>query len=157
MIPKVFLRAENNYDMDEASLETGIKCGEVGAHQSFKDECDINTIVKRFGLTGELPSNVRMPTYGDFTGLMDYQQAQNALIAARDAFLAMPAEVRKRFDDDPGKFVAFCDDKGNLEEARKLGLVPELELHPVDPPVVKPPVDPPVVKPPAAASGTVIT
>lgn len=147
----VFLRTEFNYDRDAASKETALTFEKGLTHQSFKDECDINTIVRRFGLTGELPQNVRLPSFGDFTGLMDYQQAQNALLEARDSFLAMPAEVRKRFHDDPGEFVAFCDDKANLDEARKLGLVPPEEVKPVDPPAVDPAAKP------AKPAGTVIT
>lgn len=92
------------------------------AIQSQRDEADINTIVKRFGVTGQLPQNVRAPTYGDFDTVMTYQDAQNAIIAANKSFMAMSADVRKRFDNDPAKFVEFCSDSKNLDEMRKLGL-----------------------------------
>lgn len=119
-----FLRTEFNYDRNAASDESGLACNDESlAKQSFAEECDINTIVRRFGLTGSLPVDVRMPTYGDFDSVNDYHSALNAIIAADESFLAMPAEVRARFHNDPAEFVAFCDDEANREEAVKLGLV----------------------------------
>lgn len=121
----VFLRSAYNYDADEVSQETGLSCSEPTlAQQSFKDECDINTILERFAVTGELPNNVRMPQYGDFSGIFDYQTALNAVMAADDSFMQLPASVRARFDNDPALFVEFCGDESNREEAIKLGLVP---------------------------------
>lgn len=93
------------------------------AEQSSLEETDINTIVRRFGLTGELPTGVRQPTYGDYEDVMDYHTAMNAIAEANEAFEAMPADVRRRFDNDPGKFVDFCSDEANRDEAAKLGLV----------------------------------
>lgn len=120
----VFVRAPYNYDVDKASDESGLKCEDESlAKQQFAEECDINTIVRRFRITGELPSNVRMPTYGDFTEVTDFHSAMNAVAAARESFEAMPAEVRARFNNDPGAFVDFCSDDKNRAEAEKLGLV----------------------------------
>lgn len=122
-IPVVKLRAQYNYDTDAASNEDALKCEDLSLTQQHqKEEADINTIVRRFGLTGELPQNVRMPSYGDFTGVGDYQSALHAIREADEAFMAMPADVRSRFNNDPAAFVDFCSDPANLEEAKKLGL-----------------------------------
>lgn len=127
-----FFRSPYNYDTDDVSRETGLKCEDESlAVQADVEECDINTIVRRFGLTGTLPQGVRMPTYGDFTGVSDYREALDVIMQADDSFYAMPADVRSRFDNDPAKFVDFCSDPANLEEARKLGLAPSAE-SPVD-------------------------
>lgn len=126
-----FCRSAYNYDMNEVSDATGIDVASFGpsmAKQAFAEECDINTIVRRFGLMGELPVNVRMPTYGDFTGLTNYHEALNAIAAAHESFDAMPAEVRARFHNDPAEFVAFCNDEKNRPEAEKLGLVDATKL-----------------------------
>ena len=49
-----FLRTPYNYDVDKVSDETGLSCPEVTlAQQNFKDETDINYIVRQFGITGE--------------------------------------------------------------------------------------------------------
>lgn len=119
-----FLRTPYNYDMGAASDESGLKCEDKTlTKQSFRDECDINIIMERFGKTGELPENVRTPTYGDFTGLTDFRQAMNAVVAARESFDAMPAPVRARFHNDPAEFVDFCSDEGNRDEIRQMGLM----------------------------------
>lgn len=122
----MFLRTPYNYDTNAVSDETGLEClDESKAIQSQKEEADINTIVRRFGLTGQLPVNARMPEYGDFTGITDYQSALNAVMSADETFMQMPADVRVRFGNDPKKFVEFCLDPANAEEAAKLGLTVE--------------------------------
>jgi phage internal scaffolding protein len=120
----VFLRTPYNYDVNEASDASGLACDDPSlAQQHAKDECDINTIVRRFGLTGELPSNVRAPQYGDFTEAVDYHTALIAVRAADEAFMQLPADIRTRFNNDAGAFVDFCSDDANRAEAEKLGLV----------------------------------
>jgi phage internal scaffolding protein len=120
----VFLRTPYNYDVNEASDFSALFCEDPSlAQQHAKDECDINTIVKRFGLTGELPSGVRAPTYGDFTDATDYHTALNAVIAADAAFMQLPADIRTRFNNDAGAFVDFVSDDNNRAEAEKLGIV----------------------------------
>lgn len=115
------------YDTNEAGDYSAIDCSKEPSmtKQSFKEECDINTIVRRFGLSGELPQGLVMPTYQDFEGVFDFQTAMNALIEAEDKFMQMPAHVRARFGNDPHEFVKFCSDEKNREEAAKLGLVPK--------------------------------
>lgn len=121
----MFVRSAFNYDRGAVSEETGLSCGDVMlTQQQFKEETDINTLVKRFGIGGQLPEDVRMPTYADFGEVYDFHSAANAIAAAREAFDAMPADVRWKFRNDPAEFVAFCSNKDNLDEARKLGLAP---------------------------------
>ena len=49
----VFVRNPYNYDMDKVSNETGLECKDPSlAQQHMKDECDINTIVEQFRVTG---------------------------------------------------------------------------------------------------------
>jgi len=118
------VRTMFNYDMGLVSEATGLKCEDKSmAQQNFAEECDINTIVARFGLTGSLPTNVAAPTYGDFTGVSDYQSALAVISAADDSFYSMPAEIRSRFNNNPAKFVDFCSDVSNLEEMKSMGLV----------------------------------
>lgn len=120
---EVELRTPYNYDVDAVSEATGLLfLDESLADQSQAEDADINTIVKRFGLTGQLPTDVRVPTYGDFESVHDYHSAQNLLLEAQDAFMEMPAHVRARFDNDPGKFMDFVHDSKNSEEAVKLGI-----------------------------------
>lgn len=94
--------------------------------QHFEKECNINNIVARAKVTGVLidPTVKRsaIPKFGDFTQVSDFQSANNLLIQAREAFSALPAEIRKKFDNQPQKLMAFLEDPQNNEEAVKLGL-----------------------------------
>lgn len=123
MVKTVFLRTGYNYDSDLVSKETGLVCPEQTlTTQAEKDECDINTIVARFGLTGELPTDLAMPVSADFTGFPDFHTAMNMVVAAQDEFMRVPADIRARFQNDPQMFMDFLGDEKNRDEAKKLGL-----------------------------------
>lgn len=146
-----FVRSPYNYDKDAVSFASGLSCPEpTMAQQQFRDETDINTIVERFGITGQLPTNVRMPQYGDFLEVVDFHTAQNAIRQAEESFMTLPANIRERFGHDPAAFVDFCSDDANLDEARKLGLVKTPPSKPSSPPAGGPPAEPSASNSPAA-------
>jgi len=112
------------YDRDKNSALSTIKFSKPSlTKQSFRDECDINNILRKFNVTGQLPTGSVQPQYGDFSGITDYQSALNAVMAAQDSFLALPAKVRARFDNDPAFFVEFASDEANKDEMKALGLL----------------------------------
>ena len=118
------VRGAYAYDGDVVSRETGLVAQDDGVtQQQFAEECDINTIVRRFGLTGELPSGIAMPVSGDFTNVTDFHTAMNLIRQSQEAFLELPAHVRERFQNDPGRVMAFLENPENREEAVKLGMV----------------------------------
>lgn len=101
----------------------GTACEDVSlTRQSETEDADINTIVRRFGLTGTMPRDLPPLLYGDFTGVSDYQSAFAAVADAQERFMLMPANVRERFGNDPQKFLEFCESPGHEDEMRKLGL-----------------------------------
>lgn len=119
-----FLRTPYNYNRDDASNESGLECLDPSmAQQQFREECDINTIMERFGRTGELIAPIRMPQYGDFDGVNDYHSAMNAIVEAQASFDQLPAKVRARFSNDPAEFLEFCFNEENRDEAIRLGLL----------------------------------
>jgi phage internal scaffolding protein len=121
---EVFLRTPYNYDTDAASNESGLACEEPSlAQQHYKEECDINTILQKFSITGILPDMPVSPRYGDFTGINDDHTALNRVIAAQEEFEALPAQIRARFDNDPAKLIEFLQDDNNRAEAEELGIV----------------------------------
>lgn len=122
-----FIRNGWNYDRNATSQQTGLACDpeEDVTQQQFAEECDINTIVSRFGLTGQLPENPRMPYEGDFTTVTDFTTAMNSVVAAREAFMEFPAHVRAEFDNDPQKMIAFISDDKNRAKAIELGFIPK--------------------------------
>lgn len=123
---------------------------EGGAKQSFKDECDINNILKTYIKTGTLDFAAKyegQAQYGDVTAI-DFQNAQFLIADARGMFAAMPSALRSRFDNDPAKFLAFVNDDRNRNEAEDLGLLKAKE--PATTPAVPAPA--PVVAAPAATA-----
>lgn len=79
---------------------------------------------KRNGLAAHVAKT--LPQYGDFDNSLDYQSACNQLNAADAAFLSLPAKVRERMGNDPGKFLDFMANPENKEEAIRLGLLPPI-------------------------------
>lgn len=122
---EVFFNTPYNFDRSARSAATALFCPpeEGMTQQQFADECDINVIVRRFGLTGEMPANPRVPLSGDFAGVTDYKSALDALIAADDAFMELPAHVRAEFANDPQKLMEFVADDKNRQKAVEMGLV----------------------------------
>ena len=119
-----FVRNPYNYDVDQISNETGLLCLDPSlAQQHQKDDADINVIVERFGLTGQLPDAITPPQYGDFSQATDYHSAMNAVRAAQERFMELPAKLRARFDNDPAKLIDFVSNGDNRQEAVSLGLI----------------------------------
>ncbi len=114
------------YDRDKNSALSTIKFSKPSlTKQSFRDECDINNILRKFNVTGQLPVGSVQPQYGDFSGITDYQSALNAVMAAQDSFLALPAKLRAKFGNDAAVFVEFASDEANKDEMKALGLLRE--------------------------------
>lgn len=101
-----------------------VTCGESMTKQSFKDECDINTIMSRYMQTGVLPStlNPQSPQYIDATGF-DFDLAMNLVAEASSAFAQLPSAVRAKFNDDPGSFLDFAADPQNRSQMVEMGLL----------------------------------
>lgn len=130
-------RIPYHYDVEQASFDSGVTCPpeEDRTQQQFAEEVDINTIVRRFGLTGELPINPHPPLSGDFTDVVDFSTAMQAVRTAQEGFNAFPAELRARFNHDPQRMLEFLSDSSNLPEAIKLGLISKpVEVVPSTPP-----------------------
>lgn len=98
--------------------------------QSFKDECDINFIMKRYEKTGVIDFvNRRAARFGDATA-QDFHESMCLVRDASAAFDGLPAHLRSRFQNDPEQLLAFLDDDENRAEAVKLGLVEEKKAEP---------------------------
>lgn len=117
--------------------------------QSFKAECDINTIISRFLKTGTLDFAAKNePRYGDCTGI-EYQSAMQTVAAAKTLFQELPAALRARFENEPAHFLDFVHDEKNRDEARELGL-----LKPATEPVAAPATAPATPLAPTAPAST---
>lgn len=92
-------------------------------HQNFKNECDVNVIVDRAQKAGFYPPPPSNLVFADVSNAVDYQTALNSVLRINDHFAALPSAVRKRFQNDPAGFLAFCSDPANRAEMQSLGLL----------------------------------
>lgn len=91
--------------------------------QQFKDQCDINNIMKKYLQSGELTHIARSQgVYADVSEITDYEQSLNKIAKANEAFMTLPAKVRERFANNPAKFLEFMQDPNNYKEGVELGL-----------------------------------
>jgi len=133
VIPRVGLHNYDHKAHSEACQSPG--GGVMMTQQHFVDEVDINTIVRRFGLQGGLPADIAGGVYGDFTGITDYDSAVEKIAFTRNRFMALPAELRERFDNDPGRLVSFVAEhsEAELEAIFKPPVAPVAPVAPVVP------------------------
>lgn len=133
---------EQLYDLKGRSDECGLVCDEPSRTvQADAEDADINTIVRRFNITGQLPAGgIRVPEFADYEDVFDFHSAQLAILVAEQTFMQIPADVRARFHNDPGEFLHFAADPGNIDALREMGLaMPKpVEIVPVVPVVDKP-------------------
>lgn len=114
---------EKLYDFKKRSDEAGFYSDQPSlTTQADAVDADINVIVRRYGITGQLPNNIRIPTYGDFTGIGDFRSALQAIDDAEANFMLLPAELRAKFSNDPQLFLDYCTDPNNLDSLVDLGL-----------------------------------
>jgi len=133
-VARVLCPPPRAFDPREHSRETALRTGsESRVQQHLKDEVDVNTIVRRFGLTGGAPAPSAAGVYGDFTGIEDYESALGVIERARERFEALPPEVRQRFHS-PGELLEVV---GELSQEEF-----EAEYMPPAPPVVPAPAAP---------------
>lgn len=134
------------YDARAVSLSTSVDTGrESAVQQQYADEVDINTIVRRFGISRQMPSGAAGGVYGDFTGVVDFESAVRAVRRAQDGFMALPPDVRARFSNDPGEYLDHVDSLADDELGPEVGgPVPAPPVAPVAPGAPLAPVVPAV-------------
>lgn len=122
---KVKYRGHNGYDTKQASEESSTHGGPIEkmTSQQWNEDADINVIMKRYGVTGQLPVGKAQAIWGqDWSQVGSYGDALMALKEATDNFMELPPNVRARFQNDPGKLLEFVQDDENWDEAVKLGI-----------------------------------
>lgn len=93
--------------------------------QEFAAECDINEIMRRYETTGVLPNDGREPQYVDFTEIPEDLMSTLAMMdRAQQAFMTLPARVRREFENNPHAFVEYASHPDNLDQMREWGLAP---------------------------------
>lgn len=109
--------------------------------QSFKEECDINNIVRRFEATGQIDHINQAHAQGYYDDLpsgLDLQAGLEMIRQAEGAFMALPAHVRAEFENDPVQFVEAFTNPSEAQQERFIALGLAVDRRPP-----KVPQDPP--------------
>lgn len=104
---------------------------ETRTDQSYKQQTDINYIMRKFRAVGIGMNNLPIQNkgvYGDFTKVKDYQSALNSVINAQKSFDKLPSNIRKRFSNDPAQLLEFLEDPKNIKEGIELGIYAQPSL-----------------------------
>lgn len=114
------------------AVDTGM---ETMVQQQFKDEVDVNTILRRFG-AGISLWRVGTPQgfYADFRDVHDYDSAVRKVEQVHARFMELPADTREKFGNDPGRLVDAVSGMSQEEF--------EAMLKPAEVPADVPPVVP---------------
>lgn len=90
--------------------------------QHFKDECDLNNILRHYNATGVPPPNVQ-PIYADMTRLPTTLSDAFEFSARVDEwFNTLPSKLRETFGNDPRNALRLIND--NPQAAIAAGLLP---------------------------------
>lgn len=133
------MKIKSRYDWDQPE---GLRFRKPSrTAQQFAAEADINEMLRRYQSAGvaydpaAIARAAARPVFADLTSVpVDFQEAQNLIIQAREAFEGLGSSVRDRFANDPAKLFEFLSKEENNEEAYKLGL----KVRPVQPAPVEP-------------------
>lgn len=105
--------------------------GESRTKQSHARSVDVNTIVKNFRKTGQLPrEQYRQAFYGDFGTSIDFHDALIRVQEARDQFMDLPADVRRAVNDDPVEFLDLVLNPARQDELLELN--DQVDFHLVE-------------------------
>lgn len=129
-------RTPYNHDTTAAAQLSGVENKEPSLTQQHQaEEADINTIVRNFGVTGQIPVVPLPPAIDEFADTFDFQSAMNLINEAKHSFSQLNADVREAFRNDPSYFVGTIDSmlndtdkerrEKNLQALRAMGLAVE--------------------------------
>lgn len=121
-----------NHDTDSESLSTALVCPEPSkTQQQFAADADINNILRKFMLTGELP-NTTQPRYMDVDREFDLQNEMVTAYQVEEAWNALPVAVRNILKDPKtfADYVDHCLETGDLGPLVELGLATKRPQEP---------------------------
>ena len=115
-----------------------VEFGPSMTQQHFKDECDINVILKSY--RGKIPASTEPAFFMDCT-VTDLQSAYEIAEDIGARFDSLDSEVRARFNNNPLELLEFVHNADNETAAIELGLLPKPESAPASEPAPVPAPD----------------
>lgn len=121
-----YLDGQEKEMSDETSIYFVDENGEeaVGkTEQCHKNECDINNVIKKYDKHKIFTHvNNTIGHYGDYTEVDEFAVALNKVAKAQELFDALPSEIRKEFNNDPGDYIEFVTNPENMDKMVEMGL-----------------------------------
>lgn len=106
-IKKTFRSRYSEYEPQVYGFQTK---GPSMTQQQFKEETNINNIMKKYQSTGLFTHiNPKEAKFGDFTNVEDYQISLHKVMQAQEEFKMLPSELRNKFQNDPAKLLHFME------------------------------------------------
>lgn len=103
---------------DSSAVQFGVSM----TQQHFKDECDINNILKSY--RGKIPTSEEPAFFMDCT-VNDLQSAYEIAEDIGSRFDSLDSEVRAKFNNNPLELLEFVHNADNQTAAIELGLLPK--------------------------------
>lgn len=89
--------------------------------QAFKDQCDINKILRKWQKTGTISHLAKyQPIYGDFSDIDDLLTAQARLKQGQAIFDQLPGEIKREFGQSAAAFFKFVNNPANADNLHKV-------------------------------------
>ena len=99
--------------------------------QSQADDCDVNLVMNRVLKTRD--ESILKRKQGFYAEVSEFRDLGTHLMQvqeAQEAFMALPAELRRKFNNNPVEMIEFLDDPSKIEESITLGLRVKTEEAP---------------------------
>lgn len=107
------------YDVERLAIT---EFGPSRTKQEFKEECDINNILRTYTQKGVITHiNHREPQYGNADGT-DFHDAMRIVTEAQAMFDELPSHIRRQFGNDPAELLDFASDPANADQLVEMGL-----------------------------------
>lgn len=97
--------------------------------QHQKDAVNVNSIMQKYRVTGLARQRATPLQFGDYSNAVDYHTALNNVQLANEMFMMLPAQLRGRFQNDPGKFLDYYNDPSNTVELVNMGVMDKSALE----------------------------
>lgn len=137
---KLFFKTPYNHNPNEVARQTAThNVDPTLTQQHHVDEADINTIMKRFGVTAVQHACRQIPpSFIDVPDNLDMQSAWKMVNDGIEAFEQQPAEIRAAFRNDPARYIGAVDQAIRTGDRKTLEALGLSEALPPKPPETTP-------------------
>lgn len=126
------------YTRFKTPLVSGLSCKTPSmTSQEFKDECNINNILKRYSAQArvmgvplsELLPKLGSAPYGDFTNLDSYMEMQNKNARLNELFESLPSDVRAKYGNTVAGFLGALNNPDEYKFLADRGVLNKVEVN----------------------------